>query len=286
LLKGSARLRQRLKRLFGIGRSHAAGQAPDESGPAPAPVEMDGRASARAARSARPVAGADTLAPMSPERVRDARQSLRRVLDCHPAAPAIWPSIALVDRAMRGPDDLVFVPRFATSFDLTDQQTLLAGVSAAFGPNNTGTSTRTEVYGTDLYWKWKSASAEKGFPFVALQTEALLSRFEAGADPTVGYPAETLYDYGFYAQALWGFHPRWVAGLRGDWVDGNTGVDDPNDPFRGQRTRISPNLTWYPTEFSKLRLQYNYDHGEYFGTEHSVWMQFEFQLGAHSPHKF
>jgi hypothetical protein len=193
---------------------------------------------------------------------------------------------ATVDRAMRGPDDLVFVPRFATSFDLTDQQTLLAGASAAFGPNNTGTSTRTEVYGTDLYWKWKSASAEKGFPFVALQTEALLSRFEAGADPTVGYPAETLYDYGFYAQALWGFHPRWVAGLRGDWVDGNTGVDDPNDPFRGQRTRISPNLTWYPTEFSKLRLQYNYDHGEYFGTEHSVWMQFEFQLGAHSPHKF
>ena len=102
LLKGSARLRQRLKRLFGIGRSHAAGQASDESGPAPAPVEMDGRASARAARSARPVGGADTLAPMSPERVRDARQSLRRVLDCHPAAPAIWPSIALVDRAMRG----------------------------------------------------------------------------------------------------------------------------------------------------------------------------------------
>jgi hypothetical protein len=102
LLKRSARLRQRLKRLFGIGRSHAADQAPDKSGTAPAPVEMDGRASPRAARSARPVAGAEALAPMSVERVRDARQSLRRILDCHPAAPAIWPSIALVDRAMRG----------------------------------------------------------------------------------------------------------------------------------------------------------------------------------------
>ena len=56
--------------------------------------------------------------------------------------------------------------------------------------------------------------------------------------------------------------------------------------FRGQRTRVSPNLTWYFTEFSKLRLQYNYDKGELFGTEHSVWMQLEFQLGAHTPHKF
>ncbi len=191
-----------------------------------------------------------------------------------------------VDRSLSGVEDLLFVPRMAMSFELTDQQTLLFGTSAAFGPNNTGHDTRTEIYGADLYWKWKSASAEKGFPFVALQTEALYSRFDAGADPAMGYSAETLNDYGFYAQALWGFKPRWVAGLRGDWVDGNTGADDPNDPFRGQRTRISPNLTWYPTEFSKLRLQYNYDHGEYFGDDHSVWLQFEFQLGAHSPHKF
>jgi len=43
---------------------------------------------------------ASLLAPMDPLRVRDARQSLRRILDCHPAAPAIWPSIALVDRSM------------------------------------------------------------------------------------------------------------------------------------------------------------------------------------------
>src|SRR5205085_11193295 len=108
-----------------------------------------------------------------------------------------------VHRSLSGVDDLVFVPRMAISFDVTDQQTLLFGTSAAFGPNNTGSDTRTEIYGADLYWKWKSASAEKGFPFVALQTEGLYSRFDAGADPATGYGAETLYDYGFYAQALW-----------------------------------------------------------------------------------
>ena len=100
-------------------------------------------------------------------------------------------------------------------------------------------------------------------------------------------PAETLQDYGFYTQVLYGFHLGWVAGLRGEFVTGNTGANDALDPVeRGDRTRISPNLTWYPTEFSKLRLQYNYDHGQVLGDDHSVWMQLEFLLGAHGAHKF
>lgn len=190
------------------------------------------------------------------------------------------------DRELRGPGDLLYVPRLASSFDISDSQTLVAGVSAAFGPNETGNDRHTQIYGADLYWKWKPAHADAGFPFVSLQTEALYERFEAGADPAVALPEELLRDWGFYSQVLWGFHPRWVAGLRGEWVDGNTGAFDPEDVFRGQRTRVSPNLTFYPSEFSKIRLQYNYDHGEHFGDEHSIWLQFEFLLGAHGAHKF
>jgi hypothetical protein len=196
---------------------------------------------------------------------------------------------ATLDRTLRGPGDLVFTPRIASSFELTDQQTLVVGASAAFGPNETGTGRRTEIYGADIYWKWKAAHADAGFPFVSWQTEALYERFEAGADPMAlptPLPAETLEDWGFYSQVLWGFKPRWVAGLRGEYANGNTGADDANDVFRGERTRFSPVLTFYPSEFSKLRLQYNYDHGELFGTDHSVWLQMEFLLGAHGAHKF
>ena len=191
-----------------------------------------------------------------------------------------------LDRQLRGLGDLLFVPRLASSFDLTETQTLLVGASAAFGPNDTGGHERTQIYGVDLYWKWKPANATKGFPFASWQTEALYQRFEAGADDSVSLPAEKLEDWGFYSQVLWGVKPRWVAGLRGEYVNGNSGADDANDVFRGERTRVSPNLTWYPSEFSKLRLQYNYDHGESFGTAHSVWMQMEFLLGAHAAHKF
>jgi hypothetical protein len=191
-----------------------------------------------------------------------------------------------LDRNLRGPGDLIYVPRVSSSFDISDSQTLVAGVSAAFGPNLTGSDRHTQIYGTDLYWKWKPAHADAGFPFVSLQAEALYERFEAGEDLAAGLPAETLRDWGFYSQLLWGFKPRWVAGLRGEWVDGNNGAFDSEDVFRGQRTRVSPNLTFYPSEFSKIRLQYNYDHGEHFGDEHSIWLQLEFLLGAHGAHKF
>ena len=45
-------------------------------------------------------------------------------------------------------------------------------------------------------------------------------------------------------------------------------------------------LTWYPSEFTKVRLQYNYDNRKNVGIDHSIWLQFEFLLGSHGAHKF
>jgi hypothetical protein len=185
--------------------------------------------------------------------------------------------------------DLLIVPRITASIDLTSTQTLLFGASAAFGPNNSGADARTEIYGADLFWKWKSPTAAAGFPFVSFQTEALFRRYDAAErvsadDPLVSLPAERLNDRGVYAQLLWGIKPRIVAGLRGDFVSGSNAAFDAE--LRAKRYRVSPNLTWYPTEFSKLRLQYNYDHRAGLGVDHSLWLQFEFILGAHAAHKF
>jgi hypothetical protein len=185
--------------------------------------------------------------------------------------------------------DLLIVPRLTASVDLTATQTLLVGVSAAFGPNNSGPDAKTQIYGADLYWKWKSATASAGFPFVSWQAEALFRRYDAAqrvsaTDPTVTLPGETLTDRGMYGQLLWGIKPRVVAGLRTDFAAGNTGAFA--SELRADRFRLSPNLTWYPSEFSKVRLQYNYDDSEGLGIDHSLWVQFEFILGAHAAHKF
>jgi hypothetical protein len=193
------------------------------------------------------------------------------------------------ETGVRRVEDFLVVPRIAASFELTGTQTLLVGASGAFGPNNSGSEARTRIYGVDLYWKWKSATAMQGFPFVSFQTEALVRKYDAasrpsGDDPLVTLPSEGLTDRGIYAQLLWGIKPRLVAGLRGEAAKGDSAAFDTE--LRALRYRVSPNLTWYPSEFSKVRLQYNYDDREGIGTDHSIWLQFEFILGAHAAHKF
>ncbi len=185
---------------------------------------------------------------------------------------------------MRSMDDMLYTPRIATSFDLTNEQTLLLGASAAFGPNSTGTDRDTLIYGLDMFWKWKSRYASGGFPFITWQTEVMGRHFEAGEDADAGLPEETMDNWGAYSQLCWGFNKRWVAGVRGDYVDGEK---EAADPLGFERWRLSPNLTFYSSEFSKIRLQYNYD--DVLGnnrSEHSVMLQFEFLLGSHGAHKF
>ena len=78
--------------------------------------------------------------------------------------------------------------------------------------------------------------------------------------------------------------------MRGDYLHmSDSQVTD--DPERQSRWRLSADLTWFPSEFSKLRLQYNHDilEGTHFlgGRDvDSIFLQFEFALGSHGAHKF
>ena len=179
--------------------------------------------------------------------------------------------------------DLLYVPRYSASFDVGETQAVVLGASGAFGPNGTGPGADTTIAGIDAFWKWKSAHAEKGFPFVKVQAEAMARRYDAAA--TTLLPAATFEDHGEYLQAVWGFKPMWTLGARYDHVGGDAG-DDPADPAFQPRRRASLEGTWYPTEYSKLRLQYAYDDRTGLRDAHSVWLQFEFLLGAHAAHKF
>ena len=78
--------------------------------------------------------------------------------------------------------------------------------------------------------------------------------------------------------------------MRGDYVH-MRGSAFTDDDLRQSRSRITGDLTWYPTEFSKLRLQYNHDFleaNDFLSSREvdSIFFQFEFILGAHGAHKF
>ena len=204
-----------------------------------------------------------------------------------------WPRS---DRAAEDLGDSLFLVRWENSGDLSDETSALLGFSALTGPNAAGEDTQSTLYGVDLTVKWKATRNERGWPFVQWQTEIMKRDYEAGATEIVGedevvrFPAETLEDWGFYSQLLWGFSPGWSAGLRIDYATGSGEGEEPRaeDATRDDRTRISPLLAWQPSEFSRLRLQYNYDEADHLadGDAHTVWLGLEMLYGAHPAHKY
>lgn len=211
------------------------------------------------------------------------------------------------DRDVKSLKDLVYLARWVNSWNVSDEVTTKFGLSGLFGPNATGRSGYTQMYGADLKLTWKPVTNFRGWPFLLWESEVLgrwykASPFFDDSDPDniVDLPKKTLIDWGFYTQALYGFYYRWAGGLRYEYASGaNQSVlvfrDWTRDPFRDNRLRLSPMLAWYPTEFSRIRLQYNYDHATHLEFDglgnrerdaHSVWLGFEVLIGSHPAHKF
>ena len=157
-----------------------------------------------------------------------------------------------IDQEINSFNDLVWIPRWENSVDLSPTQTVLLGVSGAFGSNDTSASSFTQIYGADLLYKWKSPTAEGGFPFVKWQTEALYRRYEAGRGLDNSFPvAETFHDWGMYSQVVWGFHKGWVISVRGDYLE-NTDSHYTDDPTRQDRSRITGALKPAERRFSTI----------------------------------
>jgi hypothetical protein len=204
--------------------------------------------------------------------------------------------------------DMVYLLRWVNGFDLSDTWTAQLGVSGVYGPNATGSDGDTFIYGADWLLKWVPLASNHGWPFVKLEGEIMQRRYEAASfdgcldpdeDPCltpVSLPNETLDDWGAVLQLLYGFRRGWSAGLRGEYATGSGGnnaeldyVRD-EDPFRDDRIRVSPLLVYQPSEFSRIRLQYNYDTADFLDggddPAHGVWLGFEWLFGSHPAHQF
>ncbi len=218
------------------------------------------------------------------------------------------------EEGTHSPNDLVQLVRWVNGFDLSDTWSAQLGASFLHGPNATGPDGRTLIYGADVVAKWRPLQTDRGWPFVVLEGEVMRRRYhaddffgcpveqsacESGAVAEAFVGDETLRDWGAYVQTLWGFHRNWATGLRYEYASGSganvegseTGfepVSRSGDPFRSVRHRVSPLLVFHPSEFSRLRLQYNYDRASFLADEdvHSVWAGFEILFGSHPAHAY
>lgn len=202
-----------------------------------------------------------------------------------------------VENDTRSFADLAWTARWANALDVSDDLTVRVGASVALGPNASGINTNSVIYGGHLALRWRPVGGTRGFPFVTWETEVIGRKaevdefvFDPGGPGQTNYAAETLRDWGLFTQVLVGFYPGWSAGLRYELATG-TGESVGGreaDSLRDDRTRISPLIAWQPTEFSRLRLQYNYDKADHLQHDdaHSVWLALDIIIGTHPPHLF
>jgi hypothetical protein len=181
-----------------------------------------------------------------------------------------------------------------TSFDLTDNSTILFGPSVMTGKTKTGSvADDTEfrgtstLYGLEFTYKWKP-SKTRG---LAVQTEYQYRRQSGDLEDDVALTTEALKraQDGLYIQTIYQIE-RWRAGARydvlglfkDDYILSGTDQDFGERPWRA-----SGMLEFNPTEFSRIRLQYNYDKSARVGkTNQELFLQFVFGIGAHGAHPF
>jgi hypothetical protein len=178
-----------------------------------------------------------------------------------------------------------------------------SGTGIADLDDRTGTTSLfrgdTRIYGVDFVYKWAPEGNPKYRNF-KLVTEWFQQRrggdltFDDGGAVGIGPTTEnfTLRQSGWYLQGVYQFHPAWRVGLRYDQLDEGSWEAGPvasaNGVVRPDFTprRYSAMVDWNPSEFSRLRLQFNQDKSQFGLTDNQVFVQYVYSLGTHGAHKF
>jgi hypothetical protein len=119
---------------------------------------------------------------------------------------------------------------------------------------------------------------------VALQTEWFLRRRQV--------PDALLADVDGYAQVFWRFDKEWGVAGRYEYGSpvydgGDRAADDLDPDWIDHRHRISASVSFWPTEFSRIRLQGSADLPGWLDDPiYAAMLAMEFNIGAHGAHKF
>ena len=153
----------------------------------------------------------------------------------------------------------------------------------------------SRIYGANAIYKW-APDGNYREQNVKIQFE-YFNRDDTG-DITLldSVPLETSTldsrQNGWYLQGAWKFMRYWQAGIRYDLLDSDNAGSDMsvldeaglvNNSHKPER--VSVMAEWLPSEYSRIRLQYNRD-DSYQVPDDQVYIQYTFSMGAHGAHAF
>lgn len=169
---------------------------------------------------------------------------------------------------------VVAVVNWTNLWQIDDFHSARAGLSFATGKNGWGRQSR--VWGTHLEYQWRENGMEAGGKYFRWRTEMMLRDLQAASEDERRnlreFGASTALTFGQSFARL----GRLEAGLRFDYVEGIAAAE------LDERWRLSPALTWHPTNsrYLAIRVQYNLDHSNSGDTNHGVWAQVGLNWGG------
>ncbi|NMC69437.1 MAG: hypothetical protein GYA57_05125, partial [Myxococcales bacterium] len=180
--------------------------------------------------------------------------------------------------------DFLYLGRLETHIPFSDSWSMALGASAATGPAGQGAGTRSDLFGGDLFLRYKPVDSSSYFEFDVTVEGAFRQR---------QFPGNRLTDWAVAVEPAFRLAKQWRMALRGDVAEGDLTrgefMTGPGLDFGEERGSIS--VTFFPTEFSLLRLQGTLSHphgaawsGPEWGGE--LFLQASFALGAHGAHPF
>jgi len=173
--------------------------------------------------------------------------------------------------------DFVYTVGLRQFFDLSSDVGLAWGMTTQQGPNSSGNGNRTEIYLTDLYLRWRPTSNTARMA-LSWTFEGMMRRRQL--------PGDLRVDAGGYSQLVWNLNKSWEMGARYGFVTGSP-EDDLVPEATDDRHRVSGQVTYRPSHFSRLRLQGSVDNPLYRPEPIYVGMlAIEFLVGAHGAHQY
>jgi hypothetical protein len=151
------------------------------------------------------------------------------------------------------------------------------------------------MWGLDAVYKYAGGGAYGEGDF-KLQGEYLWQRKDLDvqfhqANPAVIGAERKFTEDGLYLQGLYGFAPRWQVGLRYDAVGLTNKLESSGSKLSDwdDSNRWTAALTWTPTEYSQMRLQYakaDISIDDESNDFDYVYLQYLMSMGSHGAHKF
>jgi hypothetical protein len=181
--------------------------------------------------------------------------------------------------------DFVYPLRLVQFFDLADDWALQLGLNSVLGPSQSGpeSGNRTYAYGADLVMKWRPIGLGRtGYTFIAWITEGWFRQMEVAGD--------LWNDAGGYSDLIFGINKEWETAVRGEYWKRITGEDEDDSIDRSNygldAAKASASLSFMPSHFSRVRLQYSFERVDTFDDNHIVLLQLEVSAGAHGAHAY